>query len=142
MANELIRIEDLRKDYHVGDFTVHALRHVSLTIDRGTYVAIMGPSGSGKSTFMNILGCLDKPTSGTYLLDGVEIGGLDRDQLAEIRNRKIGFVFQQFNLLPRTSALDNVELPLLYSDQPIDAQHRRALGALQTVGLGERADHW
>jgi putative ABC transport system ATP-binding protein len=141
MANELIRIEDLRKDYHVGDFTVHALRHVTLTIDRGTYVAIMGPSGSGKSTFMNILGCLDKPSSGTYHLDDVSIGELDRDELADIRNRKIGFVFQQFNLLARTTALENVELPLLYAEGDKSKFKERAMAALTAVGLDNRADH-
>jgi putative ABC transport system ATP-binding protein len=141
MANELIRIEDLRKDYHVGDFTVHALRHVSLNIDRGTYVAIMGPSGSGKSTFMNILGCLDKPSAGTYHLDDVSIGELDRDELADIRNRKIGFVFQQFNLLARTTALENVELPLLYAEGDKSKFKERAMAALTAVGLDNRADH-
>src|SRR5579871_319998 len=141
MANELIRIDNLRKDYHVGDFTVHALRHVSLTIDRGTYVAIMGPSGSGKSTFMNILGCLDKPSAGTYHLDEVSIGELDRDELADIRNKKIGFVFQQFNLLARTTALENVELPLLYSDANIGDPKERAMKALTQVGLADRWEH-
>lgn len=141
MANELIRIDNLRKDYHVGDFTVHALRHVSLTIDRGTYVAIMGPSGSGKSTFMNILGCLDKPSAGTYHLDDVSIGELDRDELADIRNRKIGFVFQQFNLLARTTALENVELPLLYAEGDKSKFKERAMAALTAVGLDNRADH-
>jgi len=141
MANELIRIDNLRKDYHVGDFTVHALRHVSLTIARGTYVAIMGPSGSGKSTFMNILGCLDKPSAGTYHLDEVSIGELDRDELADIRNRKIGFVFQQFNLLARTTALENVELPLLYADGDKSKFKERAMAALTAVGLDNRADH-
>ncbi len=141
MANELIRIENLSKDYHVGDFTVHALRHVSLNIDRGTYVAIMGPSGSGKSTFMNILGCLDKPTGGTYHLDDVSVGTLDRDELADIRNRKVGFVFQQFNLLARTTALENVELPLLYADGDKSKFKERAMQALTAVGLENRADH-
>ena len=139
MPLELIRIENLSKVYQLGDINVHALRGVSTTIDRGSFVAIMGPSGSGKSTFMNILGCLDRPTSGAYFLDGVSVGELDRDRLAEIRNRKIGFVFQQFNLLPRTSALANVELPLLYSPEGTTNDHKRALNALRTVGLEERA---
>ena len=137
----LIRIENLSKIYQLGDITVQALRGVSASIDRGTFVAIMGPSGSGKSTFMNIIGCLDKPTSGSYFLDGINVGALDRDQLAEIRNKQIGFVFQQFNLLARTSALENVELPLLYSDGGGRDQHRRALEALGIVGLEDRAGH-
>ena len=141
MTPPLIRIENLTKIYQLGDITVHALRGVSATIDRGSFVAIMGPSGSGKSTFMNIVGCLDKPTSGSYYLDGVSVGNLDRDELAEIRNNKIGFVFQQFNLLARTSALENVELPLLYSDHGTGDQHQRAMEALGVVGLAERADH-
>jgi putative ABC transport system ATP-binding protein len=139
--HELIEVENLVKTYKMGDVVVHALRGVSLTLAKGTFVAIMGPSGSGKSTFMNILGCLDKPTSGTYLLDGSPIGGLDRDQLAEIRNRKIGFVFQNFNLLARTSALENVELPLLYNGQPNRDHRERAMRALESVGLAGREHH-
>jgi putative ABC transport system ATP-binding protein len=140
-VSDFIRIENLTKIYTLGDVAVHALDGVSTTIDRGSFVTIMGPSGSGKSTFMNILGCLDRPTSGIYILDGENVGELDRDQLADIRNRKIGFVFQQFNLLARTSALENVELPLLYSSEGADPGHERALNALRIVGLAERAGH-
>jgi len=139
--NDFIRIQNLTKIYTMGDMAVQALDDVSTTINRGSFVTIMGPSGSGKSTFMNILGCLDRPTSGSYSLDGENVGGMDRDQLADIRNRKIGFVFQQFNLLARTSAAENVELPLLYSADGVDAGHERALDALRLVGLAGRADH-
>ena len=137
----LIEIRDLVKHYRLGAMSVHALKGVSLEIERGEFVAIMGPSGSGKSTLMNILGCLDTPTAGSYLLDGVSVGALDRDQLAEIRGRKIGFVFQQFNLLARTSALENVELPLLYTETPGAERRRRALAALAAVGLAGREEH-
>ena len=137
----IIEIRNLVKDYDLGHVAVHALRSVSLEIERGDYVAIMGPSGSGKSTLMNILGCLDKPTSGVYRLDGINVSELNRDQLAEIRNRKIGFVFQQFNLLARTSALENVELPLLYSDAPAHEQKSRAMRALAAVGLENWVNH-
>jgi putative ABC transport system ATP-binding protein len=138
----LIQLEHLVKDYRLGDVPVHVLKGVSLEIGRGEFVAIMGPSGSGKSTLMNILGCLDKPTSGVYLLDGIAVGRLDRDQLAEIRNQKIGFVFQQFNLLARTSALENVELPLLYTATPARERHERAMAALNAVSLGDRYEHY
>jgi putative ABC transport system ATP-binding protein len=142
MDSPLIRIDHLSKTYYMGDQTVNALRSVSLEIARASMVAIMGPSGSGKSTFMNIVGCLDKPTSGKYFLDGVDVGALERDELATIRNLKIGFVFQQFNLLARTSAIENVELPLLYANNSDSKENReRAHRALASVGLAERGDH-
>src|SRR5712672_3506529 len=141
MAQHLIDIQGLAKMYTLGDVTVHALRGVSLQIERGSFVAIMGPSGSGKSTFMNIVGCLDKPTLGSYVLDGVNVSALDRDQLAEIRNQKIGFVFQQFNLLARTSAVENVELPLLYSSRDLKDNHQKSMRALDWVGLKGREMH-
>jgi len=139
--DELIYVEDLVKTYSLGDFEVNALNGVTTSIERGSFVAIMGPSGSGKSTFMNILGCLDRPTSGTYYLDGISVGELERDELAEVRNKKIGFVFQQFNLLPRTTAIKNVQLPLLYSDDDGGDAEERAMRALSIVGLADRADH-
>ena len=139
----LIRITGLRKSYVLGDVTVHALRGVDVELASGTFVTVVGASGSGKSTFMNILGLLDRPTGGQYFLEGEDVSGFDRDRRAVLRNRKIGFVFQNFNLLPRTSALENVELPLLYNGQPTSAaeRNRKALGLLQAVGLGERAHH-
>jgi putative ABC transport system ATP-binding protein len=137
----IIELTDLTKRYQMGDNTVHALRGVSIDIDAGDFVAIMGASGSGKSTLMNIIGCLDRPTSGRYLLAGREVSRLDSDQLAEIRNHLIGFVFQSFNLLRRTSALDNVELPLVYADVTAHERRRRARAALDRVGLGARLDH-
>ena len=137
----VIEIDDLVKDYKLGDVPVHVLKGISLEIERGDFVAIMGPSGSGKSTLMNILGCLDKPTAGTYKLDGISVGRMDRDQLAEIRNRKIGFVFQQFNLLARTTAAENVELPLMYTDVPAHERRERAMQALHAVGLAGREEH-
>src|SRR5579864_1433427 len=137
----VIEIKELVKDYTLGDVPVHVLKNISLEIARGDFVAIMGPSGSGKSTLMNILGCLDKPTSGTYMLDGVSVGGLSRDELADIRNKKIGFVFQQFNLLARTSALENVELPLMYTRVGAVERRARATKALISVGLKGREAH-
>jgi putative ABC transport system ATP-binding protein len=139
--NHVIEIENLVKDYRLGDIPVHVLKGISLQIDRGDFVAIMGPSGSGKSTLMNIFGCLDKPTAGTYRLDGTSVGDLSRDQLAEIRNQKIGFVFQQFNLLARTTALEKVELPLLYTMTPPRERRERALRALHAVGLAGWEEH-
>lgn len=140
-GGNIIEIEHLSRTFSIGELTVRALRDVSLGIARGDFVAIMGPSGSGKSTLMNILGCLDKPSAGSYRLDGISVEEMDRDQLAEIRNRKIGFVFQQFNLLARTSAIENVELPLLYTNDVIADPHKCAMEALVSVGLSERADH-
>ncbi|UOF92846.1 ABC transporter ATP-binding protein [Fodinisporobacter ferrooxydans] len=134
----MIQIDDLRKMYQIGDQQIQALRDVSLTIHEGEFVAIMGPSGSGKSTMMNVLGCLDKPTSGEYMLDNYRISTAHDDDLAFIRNQKIGFVFQSFNLLPRTTAVENVELPLMYSGVPVRERRERAIAALQDVGLGER----
>jgi putative ABC transport system ATP-binding protein len=137
----LIEARGLVKTYTMGDQTVHALRDVSLDIGEGEFVAIMGASGSGKSTLMNILGCLDHPSSGSYRLAGEAVDGLSGDALASIRNRRIGFVFQQFNLLPRTSAVENVELPMVYASIKPAERRQRALEALSRVGLGERADH-
>jgi putative ABC transport system ATP-binding protein len=139
---KLIEIIDLKKDYYVGDVTVHALRGINMVVEEGEFVAIMGASGSGKSTMLNIIGCLDKPTHGDYILDGTGISSLNRNQLATLRNRKLGFVFQSYNLLARTSALDNVELPLLYNSS-IKSRERneRALDALNSVGLSDRTHH-
>jgi putative ABC transport system ATP-binding protein len=137
----LIEVRDVHKTYDLGEVAVHALRGVSLAIEAGESVAIMGSSGSGKSTLMNILGCLDRPTSGSYRLSGVEVAALDRDGLAEVRNRTLGFVFQSFNLLPRTTALENVELPLMYAGLPSRERRRRASHALERVGLADRLEH-
>jgi putative ABC transport system ATP-binding protein len=139
MSKPVVAVKDLSKDYVMGDQVVHALRHVSLDIQAGEFVAIMGPSGSGKSTFMNLVGCLDRPSGGEYLLNGEAVARMNDNELAEIRNRYLGFVFQNFNLLPRTSALKNVELPLMYAG----AKNRveRAKEALDMVGLGQRAHH-
>jgi putative ABC transport system ATP-binding protein len=141
MAMALIEVREVTKVYAMGDQTVHALRSVSLDIDAGEFVAVMGASGSGKSTLMNILGCLDQPTNGVYRLAGEAVQTLAPDALAAIRNRRIGFVFQQFNLLPRTSALENVELPMVYAGVRPAERHQRALAALTQVGLAQRARH-
>jgi putative ABC transport system ATP-binding protein len=138
---ELLRVKDLVKKYRMGDMEVPALRGVTLAIGCGEFVAVMGSSGSGKSTFMNILGCLDRPTSGKYFLDGDEVGALTADQWADIRNQRIGFVFQGFNLLARTTALENVELPMMYNGCSGKQRHQRALEVLGLVGLDERLDH-
>ena len=144
MIATLISVRDLAKVYQVGDVSVHALRHIALDIRSGAFVSVVGPSGSGKSTFMHIIGCLDRPTAGRYLLNGRDVSGLSDDELSRVRNEEIGFVFQGFNLLPRTSALENVELPLLYADHGRIApreRRRRARAALDSVGLADRAEH-
>ena len=141
MSAPLIVVRNLAKSYELGGYVVHALRGVSLEIGAGEFVAVMGPSGSGKSTFMNLLGCLDTPGGGEYLLAGERVSGLGRDALAAIRNRRIGFVFQNFNLLPRTSALENIALPLLYCGVPAEERNRRAAARLAEVGLAERGHH-
>ena len=139
----VVQIENITKTYSNGEVEVHAVRGISLNVQRGEFVAIMGSSGSGKSTLMNILGCLDRPTSGRYLLDGVDTSVLDRNERADLRNRKLGFIFQGFNLLSRTTALENVELPMLYSAERLSSAERRqrALRALEIVGLSDRAEH-
>jgi putative ABC transport system ATP-binding protein len=137
----VVDTRDIEKVYAMGDVKVHALRGVSLRIDPGEFIAVMGASGSGKSTFMNLVGCLDRPTAGSYLLDGKDVSRFSRDQLASVRGREIGFVFQGFNLLPRTSAVENVELPMLYQGVSGKERHKRASEALTRVGLGDRIDH-
>jgi len=144
MKEQLIEITDLTKVYGSGDIAVHALRGISANVERGEFLAIMGPSGSGKSTLMNILGCLDRPTEGAYVLDGEDVSRLSKNKLASVRNRKIGFVFQSYNLLPRLSAAKNVMLPLLYNGHeplPDKACYERAVAALESVGLGDRTHH-
>jgi putative ABC transport system ATP-binding protein len=142
-THPVIKLADIHKVYHTGEVDVHAVRGISLEVSPGEFVALMGASGSGKSTLMNMIGALDRPSSGSYLLDGMDVSMLDRDALAEVRNEKIGFVFQGFNLLSRTSALENVEMPMLYNRHRIHAheQQTRAMQALELVGLGPRADH-
>src|SRR3954452_5636138 len=137
----LIRLNRISRRYQMGDETIHALREVSLEIQRGEYVAIMGPSGSGKSTMMNLIGCLDTPTSGEYILNEVQVSQMDDNQLAEVRNKEIGFIFQTFNLLPRSDALRNVELPLVYCGIPAQERRQTALEALKNVGLADRVHH-
>ena len=137
----LIRFQQISRRYQMGTETIHALREVSLNIERGEYVAIMGPSGSGKSTLMNLIGCLDTPTAGRYELNGVDVSQMDDNELADVRNKQIGFVFQTFNLLPRANALRNVELPLIYAGQAAQERRKTALEALAQVGLGDRVDH-
>ncbi len=141
MNEPIIQISDLRKTYQMGSTEVHALAGVTLDIDKNEYVAVMGPSGSGKSTMMNLFGCLDTPTSGKYILNGEDVSRLDDSELAEVRNREIGFIFQTFNLLPRTDCLSNVELPLIYSGVRASERKERAAETLRKVGLGDRLDH-
>ena len=141
MTGPIVQTEDLSKDYHLGEYTVHALRNLTITIEPGEFVAIMGPSGSGKSTLMNLLGCLDTPTSGRYFFDGTETSEMSPDELAHLRNQKIGFVFQNFNLLPRATAIDNVKLPLLYGGSPEQDRLRMSQDALASVGLSDRQTH-
>ncbi|MBI3191735.1 MAG: ATP-binding cassette domain-containing protein, partial [Pedosphaera parvula] len=137
----LIRIQNISRSYLMGAETIYALRDVSLEIQRGEYVAIMGPSGSGKSTLMNLVGCLDTPSSGSYELNGTDVSEMDDNELAEVRNREIGFIFQSFNLLARSSALRNVELPMVYAGVPSDERREKALAALAKVGLSDRVTH-
>ena len=140
MSN-VIEIRNITRDFHLGQEIVHVLKGIDLTINKGEYVAIMGPSGSGKSTLMNLLGCLDTPTSGTYILNGKDVSKMSDDELADIRNKEIGFVFQTFNLLPRTTALDNVALPMIYAGASKSQRNKRAKEVLANVGLSDRMDH-
>jgi len=141
MAESLINITDIKRDFQLGSETINVLKGIDLQINKGEYVALMGPSGSGKSTLMNILGCLDTPTSGTYILNGKDVSQMHDDDLAEVRNKEIGFVFQTFNLLPRTTALDNVALPMVYAGYNKTDRHARASEVLTQVGLADRMDH-
>lgn len=141
MSENVIEVRNIIRDFKLGTETVHVLKGIDLDIKRGDYVAFMGPSGSGKSTFMNLLGCLDTPTSGTYKLNGTDVSSLSDDALADIRNKEIGFVFQTFNLLPRTTALDNVALPMIYAGKSKKERNERATLVLESVGLGDRMDH-
>jgi putative ABC transport system ATP-binding protein len=141
MANPLIKITDIKRDFVLGNEIVYVLKGIDLEINKGEYVALMGPSGSGKSTLMNLLGCLDTPTSGTYILNGKDVSQMRDDELAEIRNKEIGFVFQTFNLLPRTTALDNVALPMIYAGYSKSERNKRATEVLQQVNLADRMDH-
>src|SRR5947209_650152 len=136
-----IELRNITKTYQTGQMNLQVLKGISFTIADGELCAIMGPSGSGKSTLMNVIGCLDTPTGGQYLLDGKDVAALDEDELARVRNRKIGFVFQSYNLVKRTTALDNVQLPMLYAGVPAEERHQRAVDALEAVGLGDRLDH-
>ena len=143
MSTPIVQLEDFKKTYQSGDIQVHAVRGVNLTVQAGEFIAVMGASGSGKSTLMNTVGCLDRPSGGRFMLDGVDVSKLNRDELADLRNQKIGFVFQGFNLLARTSALENCELPMLYArpSKSAPAQRERAMKSLERVGLGKRFDH-
>ncbi len=141
MSNSLINIKNIKRDFQLGTETINVLKGIDLQINKGEYVALMGPSGSGKSTLMNLLGCLDTPTSGTYILNGKDVSQMDDDELAEIRNKEIGFVFQTFNLLPRTTALDNVALPMIYAGYSKSDRNVRATEVLTQVGLNDRMDH-
>ncbi|WP_026714256.1 ABC transporter ATP-binding protein [Flavobacterium daejeonense] len=141
MSKPLIKISNIKRNFELGDETVYVLKGINLEIHKGEYVALMGPSGSGKSTLMNLLGCLDTPTSGTYILNGKDVSQMKDDELAEIRNKEIGFVFQTFNLLPRTTALDNVALPMIYAGYPKPERNKRAVEVLKQVNLADRMDH-